>query len=69
MMAAFQRQRCAAQQHLGGIPHGLGPRHTALYRAVRQRFHEHIGVGRAAAGHGAGRVDQVLRQVVQQAGS
>ena len=68
MLAAFQHQLGAAQDHLSGILLCLGTGQAAGYAAVCQCLNELVHPGRAAAGHAAGCVDQVFRHGIQPPG-
>ncbi len=57
----------AAAKHLRGVADSLAPGQAALHASVRQRLDKEIRIGRPAAGHGAGRINEVLRQLVQHA--
>ena len=64
MQPGFENHFCGPCQHGGGVVIGFFSGQTAGHGSVGQSFHEHIGIGGAAAGDGAGGVNESFVQCV-----
>ena len=62
MLPGLQQQLCRAAQHLRSVGQRLVPRQAAGHAAVGESLQKQRGKGRAAAGHGGARVQQMLLQ-------
>ena len=67
MLAAFQYHSSAAQKHLRRILAGFLTGNTPQHGSVTKSVQEHIGISRAAAGQGSGRIHQIFGDLIHKA--